>query len=284
MRFTNIEIDGVDIFYREAGKPGAPKLVLLHGFPSSSHQYRNLMPLLAERFHVIAPDYPGFGYSAMPDPAKFSYTFDRISAIVESFLDKVGFTRFGLYVQDYGGPVGFRIVTRRPERLEWLVVQNSNAYEVGFTAAWDGLKGFWKNRTPEAERSLEAFLQPETVKQIYLHGHPQPQLISPDNWNMDVHLLERPNALRVHLDLFYDYGSNVKLYPQWQEFLRKQQPKTLIFWGQNDIFFTREGGEAYLRDLPQAEMHRLDSGHFAVEDNLDVIAQGMIGFHQRKVH
>jgi pimeloyl-ACP methyl ester carboxylesterase len=285
MRFANIEIEGLDIFYREAGKPGAPKLVLLHGFPSSSHQYRNLMPALAERFHVIAPDYPGFGNSAMPDPARFGYTFDRISAVVETFLAKVGFTRFGLYVQDYGGPVGFRIVTRRPEWLEWLIIQNSNAYEVGFTSAWDGLRGaYWKSRTPEAERPLEAFMQPETIKQIYLHGHRQPELVSPDNWNMDVHLLERPHAPRVQLDLFYDYRTNVKLYPEWQEFLRKQQPKTLIFWGQNDLFFTREGGEAYLADLPQAEMHRLDSGHFAVEDNLDTIAQGMIAFHQRKVH
>ena len=285
MRYANIEIEGIDIFYREAGKPGAPKLLLLHGYPSSSHQYRNLMPALAERFHVIAPDYPGFGNSAMPDPARFSYTFDRISAIVESFLAKVGFTSFGLYVQDYGGPVGFRIVTRRPEWLEWLIVQNSNAYEVGFTSAWDGMRGaYWKNRTPEAERPLEALLQPETIKQIYLHGHRQPELVSPDNWNMDVHLLERPSAKRVHLDLFYDYRTNVKLYPQWQEFLRKRQPKTLIFWGQNDIFFTREGGEAYLQDLPQAEMHRLDSGHFAVEDSLDAIADGMMAFHRKKVH
>jgi pimeloyl-ACP methyl ester carboxylesterase len=285
MRFNNIEIEGLDIFYREAGKPGAPKLVLLHGYPSSSHQYRNLMPALAERFHVIAPDYPGFGNSAMPDPAKFSYTFDRISAVMEAFLAKVGFTSFGLYVQDYGGPVGFRIVTRRPQWLQWLIVQNSNAYEVGFTSAWDGLRGaYWKNRTPEAERPLEAFMQPATIKQIYLHGHRQPELVSPDNWNMDVHLLERPNAARMHLDLFYDYRTNVALYPQWQEFLRKRQPKTLIFWGQNDIFFTREGGEAYLQDLPQAEMHRLDSGHFAVEDNLTTIAEGMIAFHQKKVH
>ena len=285
MRFNNIEIEGLDIFYREAGKPGAPKLVLLHGYPSSSHQYRNLMPALAERFHVIAPDYPGFGNSAMPDPAKFSYTFDRISEVMEAFLAKVGFTSFGLYVQDYGGPVGFRIVTRRPQWLQWLIVQNSNAYEVGFTSAWDGLRGaYWKNRTPEAERPLEAFMQPETIKQIYLHGHRQPELVSPDNWNMDVHLLERPNAARMHLDLFYDYRTNVTLYPRWQELLRKLQPKTLIFWGQDDLFFTREGGEAYLEDLPQAEIHRLDSGHFATEDSGDVIARGMIGFHQKKVH
>jgi pimeloyl-ACP methyl ester carboxylesterase len=285
MRYANIEIEGLDIFYREAGKPGAPKLVLLHGFPSSSHQYRNLMPALAERFHVIAPDYPGFGNSAMPDPATFGYTFDRISSVIESFLAKVGFTRFGLYVQDYGGPVGFRIVTRRPEWLDWLIVQSSNAYEVGFTSAWDGLRGaYWTQRTPEVEQQLEAFFQPETIKQIYLHGHRRPELISPDNWKMDAHLLERPGARQVHLDLFYDYRTNVKLYPQWQELLRKQQPKTLIFWGQDDLFFTKEGGEAYLKDLPQAEIHRLDSGHFATEDSGDAIAEAMIAFHQKKVH
>jgi pimeloyl-ACP methyl ester carboxylesterase len=284
MRYASVEIEGLSIFYREAGKPGAPKLVLLHGFPASSHQYRNLMPALAERFHVIAPDYPGFGYSAMPDPAVFGYTFDRLSQVMESFLMKMGFTRFGLYAQDYGGPVGFRIVSRRPEALEWLIIQNSNAYEVGFTGAWDGLRAYWKSRSAETERPLEGLLQPETIKQIYLHGHRQPELISPDNWNMDAHLLERPLARRVQLDLFYDYRTNVSLYPQWQELLRKQQPKTIIFWGQNDLFFTPEGGVAYLRDLPQAELRRLDSGHFAVEDSADTIARDMMAFHGKKVH
>lgn len=281
MRFANIEVDGLNIFYREAGKPGAPKLVLLHGFPASSHQYRNLLPALAERFHVVAPDYPGFGNSAMPDPTTFSYTFDRTSEIIESFLAKVGFTRFGLYVQDYGGPVGFRIVGRRPEWLEWLIIQNTNAYEVGFTKVWDGLRGaYWKHRSPETEQPLEAFLQPETVKEIYLHGHPQPELISPDNWNMDLHYLERPKARQVQLDFFYDYRTNVELYPAWQAFLRQRQPRTIIFWGQNDIFFTREGGEAFLQDLPGAELHRLDSGHFAVEDSLPFIVEKMVAFHQ----
>jgi pimeloyl-ACP methyl ester carboxylesterase len=283
MRFANMEVEGLDIFYREAGKPGAPRLVLLHGFPSSSHQYRNLMPALAERFHVIAPDYPGFGNSAAPDPARFGYTFDRIAGIVEAFLARMGFTRFGLYVHDYGGPVGFRVLTRHPEWLEWLVIQNSNAYEVGFTPAWDGLRALWEDRTPERERPLEALLQSETIKQIYLHGHRQPELISPDNWNMDTHLLERPHARRMHLDLFHDYRLNVELYPRWQELLRARQPRTLIFWGQNDMFFNRAGGEAYLGDVPRAEIHRLDSGHFALEDSLDAIAGGMMAFHRAQV-
>jgi len=284
MLFKTIEIDGVNIFYREAGDPKLPKLVLLHGFPSSSHQYRNLIPALADRFYVIAPDYPGFGNSDIPSPKTFSYTFDTTAEVIEAFLEKVGFTRFGLYVQDYGGPVGFRIVGRHPEWLEWLIIQNTNAYEIGFTAAWDQLRSnYWKNRTPEAEKAISAFLLPDTVKTIYTHGHPRPQLISPDNWNMDVHFLERPGAKQVQLDLFYDYRTNVELYPKWQAFLKEQQPKTLIFWGQSDIFFTPEGGEAYLDVLPNAEMHRLDSGHFAVEDSLPEIAGKMIAFHEKQV-
>jgi pimeloyl-ACP methyl ester carboxylesterase len=278
----SIVVEGLNIFYREAGRSTSPKLVLLHGFPASSHQYRNLIPALAERFHVIAPDYPGFGNSDMPDPATFAYSFDRTSEIVEAFLEKVGFTRFGLYVQDYGGPVGFRIVVRRPQWLEWLIVQNTNAYEVGFAPVWDGLRGaYWETRSPETERPLEAFLQAETVKLVYTHGHTNPELISPDNWNMDLHFLDRPNARQVQLDFFYDYRNNVVLYPQWQKFLRERQPKTIIFWGQDDIFFTREGGEAYLKDLPNAEMHRLNSGHFAVEDCLPQIVEAMTQFHAR---
>jgi len=284
MRFNTVTVEGLEIFYREDGAPGAPKLVLLHGYPASSHQYRNLIPALAERFHVVAPDYPGFGNSAAHDPREFPYTFDRLSAITEAFLAKIGFTRFGLYVQDYGGPVGFRVVTRRPDWLEWLIVQNSNAYEVGFTAAWDGLRhAYWKERTPEVETQLEAFLAPATVKQIYLHGHPKPELISPDNWIMDTARLARPDQRRIQLDLFYDYRTNVGHYPAWQQFLKTRQPKTIIFWGQHDMFFTPEGGEAYLRDLPRAEMHRLDSGHFVTEDSGPYIAEKLIAFHAREV-
>jgi pimeloyl-ACP methyl ester carboxylesterase len=284
MKFNTVTVEGLDIFYREAGDPQAPKLVLLHGYPASSHQYRNLIPALAKRFHVVAPDYPGFGNSAAPDPREFAYTFDHLSSITEAFLEKVGFTRFGLYMQDYGGPVGMRIATRRPDWLKWLIVQNSNAYEVGFTAAWDGLRhAYWKERTPEIEKQLEAFLAPATIKQIYLHGHKKPELISPDSWTMDAALLARPNQRRIQLDLFYDYRTNVPLYPAWQGFLKTRQPKTLIFWGQHDMFFTPEGGEAYLGDLPRAEMHRLDSGHFVTEDSGAYVADKMIAFYEREV-
>ena len=276
------EVDGLKIFYREAGAPGAPKLVLLHGFPASSHQYRNLMPVLGNRFHLVSPDYPGFGNSDMPDPKMYEYSFDKTSVVVEAFLAKLGFTHFGLYVQDYGGPVGFRILERHPEWLEWLIIQNTNAYEEGFSAVWDGLRNaYWKRKSPETEKPLEAFLEAETVRTVYTHGHPDPELISPDNWNMDLHFLARPNAKRVQLDFFYDYRKNVELYPRWQAFLRRRQPSTIIFWGQDDIFFTAAGGEAFLRDLPHAEIHRLKSGHFAVEDSLTYIAEKMVAFHER---
>jgi pimeloyl-ACP methyl ester carboxylesterase len=275
MSHKTATVDGLSVFYREAGTPGSPKFVLLHGFPASSHQYRNLIPTLADRFHILAPDYPGFGNSDMPDPARFSYTFDKISEVVESFLKLKGFDRFGLFVQDYGGPVGFRIVSRHPDWLEWLIIQNTNAYEVGFTSAWDGFRGaLWKNRTSETEKPLAAFLEVDAIK-----GTTRSPILSAP----DFRFMERPNARREQLDLFYDCRTNVTLYSQWQAFLRERQPKTIIFWGQDDIFFTREGGEAYLKDLPEAEMHRLDSGHFAVEDCLDQIARNIGRFYQQKV-
>ena len=220
-----VQVDGLNVFYREAGDPATPKLLLLGGFHASSHQFRNLIPALADRFHVLSPDYPGFGNSDMPE--EFEYTFDRLSEIVEGLLEQTGFYPFGLYHQDYGGPIGNRIVGRHPDWLEWRV--------------------------------------------------------SPDNWNMDLHFLERPNARKVQVDLLYDYRTNVDLYPQWQAFLRERQPKTIILWGENDIFFTPEGGRAYLRDLPDAELHMLDSGHFAVEDTLEEIVAHIKRFHAEQI-
>jgi pimeloyl-ACP methyl ester carboxylesterase len=282
--YGTVQVDGINVAYRESGNPGSPKIVLLHGFPASSHQYRDLVPVLADKFHVIAPDYPGFGNSDMPDPASFSYTFDKLSDIVEKVLKLKGFDRYGLFVQDYGGPVGFRIVGRNPEALEWLMIQNTNAYEVGFTAAWGGLRNaLWVNRTPESEKGVAGLLEFDTIKAVYLHGSKRAESISPDNWNSDYFFMQRPNARKVQMDLFYDYRTNVTLYPKWQAFLRERQPKTIIFWGQGDIFFTPEGGEAYLKDLPKAEMHRLDAGHFAVEDNLAYISEQIHAFHRNVV-
>jgi len=282
--FGTIDVDGLKIAFREAGHPSNPKLVLLHGFPASSHQYRDLIRVLGDTFHVIAPDYPGFGNSDAPDPATYDYTFDKLALVIERFLAIKGFVRYGLFVQDYGGPVGFRILARNPEALEWLILQNTNAYEVGFTAAWDGFRGaLWKHRSPETESPLAGFLTHDAIKGIYLHGAKAPELISPDNWESDFGFMQRPHAVRMNLDLFYDYRTNVPLYPVWQEFLRMRQPKTIIFWGQDDVFFTREGGEAYLKDLPNAEMHRLVGGHFAVEDNLDTISDHMHRFYAATV-
>ncbi len=282
--FGTVTVDGLEIAYREAGSPSSPKIVLLHGFPSSSHQYRDLIRSLATNFHVIAPDYPGFGLSARPDPATYSYTFDKISEVIERFLRLKGFDRYGLFVQDYGGPVGFRIVGRNSDALEWLIVQNSNAYENGFTPAWDGFRNrLWKERSQANEDALAAFLEHDAIKSIYLHGAQHPEAISPDNWESDSAFMERPFAKRLNLDLFFDYRTNVALYPEWQAFLRDRQPKTVIFWGQDDVFFTPEGGEAFLKDLPDAEYHRLAAGHFAVEDHLTEISESIHRFYKEKV-
>jgi pimeloyl-ACP methyl ester carboxylesterase len=282
--FHTAQVEGLDVFYRQAGNPANPKLLLLGGFPSSSHQFRNLLPALADHFHLIAPDYPGFGNTDMPDPATWDYTFDHLAAIVDGLLTEIGFTGpMGIYMQDYGGPIGNRIIDAHPDWLQWQVIQNANTYEEGFTATWDGIRhALWVDRSEATEAPLVAFLQPDTVKAIYTTGHPDTSMISPDNWNMDTFFLTRPNAHRVQLDLFYDYRTNAALYPTWQESLRDRQPPTLILWGQGDIFFTPEGGEAYLRDLPDAELIRLDSGHFAVEDQLDTIAAAVVSFHARR--
>jgi pimeloyl-ACP methyl ester carboxylesterase len=284
-RYHTTEVQGLNVFHREAGDPMSPKLLLLGGFPSSSHQFRNLIPALADRFHVVSPDYPGFGNTDMPEPATWDYTFDHLAEVVEGWLLEIGFTGpMGIYMQDYGGPVGNRILARHPEWLEWQVIQNSNAYEEGFTAAWDGLRqAYWQERNPETEAPIAAFLQPDTVKAIYTTGHRDPSAISPDNWNMDLHFLARPGADRVQLDLLYDYRTNPPLYPEWQAFLRERQPPTLVIWGHGDLFFTPEGGEAYLRDLANAEIVRLDSGHFAVEDHLEEIVGAIEAFHDAKV-
>ena len=282
-KFKTVTVDGVELFYREAGDPGNPKVVLLGGFPSSSHQWRNLMPALAERgFHVVSPDYPGFGYTVYPDD--FTFTFDRISEIIEGWLVELEFTHFGLYHQDYGGPIGNRIVGRHPEWLEWQTVQNSNAYEEGFTATWDGIRfQLWKERTKETEDALRPFLETEGIKSIYLAGHANPELISPDNWLVDNGFLEMPGRREIQLDLLENYKTNPPLYASWQQVMRDRQPKTIIFWGQGDVFFTPEGGDAYLRDLPDAEIHRLDAGHFAAEDHVAKIADDMTRFYATRV-
>jgi pimeloyl-ACP methyl ester carboxylesterase len=270
--YRTITVDGLDIFYREAGPADAPCIVLLHGFPSSSHMFRDLIPLLSDRFHLVAPDYPGFGYSAAPAPGVFAYTFDHLADVVERLLEARGLARYGLYLQDYGGPVGLRLASRHPERVEALIVQNANAYTEGISPALDPLKPFWAHRTPETEQAARALLTRDTTIFQYTHGARDRALVSPDSWTVDQHFLDRPGNAAIQLDLLHDYPANLALYPTWHAYFRAHRPRTLLVWGQNDPFFTVAGARAYLHDLPEAELHLLDTGHFALEEDHEAIA------------
>jgi len=266
-------IDGHKIFYREAGPAAAPTIVLLHGFPSSSHMFRDLIPKLADKFHIVAPDFLGFGYSDQPNAADFRYTFDNLTALVEELLfHHLKLTRFSIYVQDYGAPVGFRIASRYPEAIEGIVVQNGNAYVEGVGAGFDPLKVFWANRNGETEKPVRSLLTAEITKFQYTHGAKDPSKISPDSYTFDQLFLDRPGNNAIQLDLFYNYQSNVALYDEWHAYFRAHQPRMLIVWGQNDPFFTVPGAKAYLKDLPKAELHLLDTGHFALEEESETIA------------
>jgi pimeloyl-ACP methyl ester carboxylesterase len=276
-------VDGVEIFYREAGPKDAPAIVLLHGFPTSSHMFRNLIPALADRYRVIAPDYPAFGHSATPDRRTFPYTFAKYADVVDGLLEQLAVRRYALYVQDYGAPVGYRLALKHPERVSALVVQNGNAYEEGLRGFWDPIKAYWAEGTKQRREALRAGLTPAATKSQYVDGVRDPSRISPDNWLIDQALLDRPGTDEIMLDLFYDYGTNVALYPRFQEFFRARRPPTLIVWGRNDAIFPAEGARPYLRDLPEAELHLLDSGHFALEDQGDEIARLMRDFLDRKV-
>ena len=276
-------IDGVDVFYREAGSADAPVVVLLHGFPTSSHMFRNLIPLLADRYRVIAPDYPGFGESDAPDHKTFAYTFGHFAEIVDELLGRLGATRYALYVMDYGAPVGYRLALKHPERVTALVVQNGNAYEEGLLAFWDPIKAYWADDSKANREALSVLVAPDTTRFQYVDGVADVSRIDPDNWRHDQALLDRPGNKDIQLDLFRDYGTNVPLYPAFQAFFRAHQPPTLIVWGRNDTIFPAEGAHPYLRDLPDAEMHLLDTGHFALEDKLDVIAPLMRDFLDRSL-
>ncbi len=266
VHYRTTEIDGLEIFYREAGSRENPTILLLHGFPTSSHMFRNLMPALADEYHLVAPDYPGFGYSSMPPLEEFDYTFDRLSEIVEAVVDELGLDHYSIYLQDYGAPVGFRLAAKYPERVETLIVQNGNAYEEGLREFWDPIKAYWAERTPEKAEPLRGFLTFDVTKWQYLHGVRDSTTVSPDNWHHVQPLLDRPGNDEIQLALFYSYGSNPPLYPEWQEYFRTYQPPTLIVWGQNDYIFPAEGAHPYKRDLTNLEFHLLDTGHFALEE------------------
>jgi pimeloyl-ACP methyl ester carboxylesterase len=272
-------VDALEVFYREAGLKNAQTIVLLHGFPSSSHMFRDLIPKLSERYHVIAPDYIGFGYSAAPGRGEFIYTFENLTANVEKLLfSEVGLTRFSIYVQDYGAPVGFRIASRHPAAIEAIIVQNGNAYAEGIGDGFEPMKPFWANRNAETEKPVRALLTAETTKIQYTHGANDPSAISPDSYTFDQLFLDRPGNDAIQLDLFHNYTSNVALYEEWHAYFRAHQPRTLIVWGRSDPFFTVDGARAFLRDLPKAELHLLDTGHFALEEQSDVIATHIESF------
>ncbi|KQV84065.1 alpha/beta hydrolase [Rhizobium sp. Root1220] len=283
IRYHTAKIDGVNVFYREAGPADGPIVVLLHGFPTSSHMFRNLIPLLADRYHVIAPDYPGFGESDAPDHTRFAYTFGNYADIVDALLNHLDAKRYAMYVMDYGAPVGYRLALKHPDRVTALIVQNGNAYEEGLKEFWDPIKAYWAENTPARREALAGLVSLETTKFQYLDGMSDAARIDPDNWVHDQALLDRPGNKDIQLDLFHDYGTNVPLYPKFQAFFRERKPPTLIVWGKNDKIFPADGAAPYLRDLPNAEMHMLDSGHFALEDKLDEMAPLIHDFLDRNL-
>ena len=280
-----VKVGDLDIFYREAGSNDAPAVLLLHGFPTSSQMFRNLIPALADKYRMIAPDYPGYGHSSMPSRDKFAYTFDNLAKVIDEFTQEVGLTKFALYVQDYGAPVGYRLASQHPDRITAIVVQNGNAYDEGLdNDFWKPLKAYWKEPNSKEKRdALRSFLTYDATKWQYTHGVKDPQLVSPDGAAQDQFLLDRKGNDEIQLDMFLSYGSNPPLYPTWQEYFRKHQPPMLIAWGMNDHIFPATGAESYKRDLKTLEYHLLDAGHFALETNGDEIAQLMRQFFGRHV-
>lgn len=270
VRHRIVNIDGVDVFCREAGPKDAPAVLLLHGFPTSSHMFRHLIPALADRWHVVAPDYPGFGFSGFPAREKFAYSFATYASLIAKLTDAIGLDRYAIYVQDYGAPVGFRLALQRPDAIAAMIAQNGNAYEEGLSeAGWSPIKAYWNEPTAENRNRMRMWLDADGMRTQYLGGVPQHQieLYSPDSWTIDWALLSRPGNIDLQLDLFYDYRTNVALYPEFHTFFRARRPPTLIPFGRHDPFFTVEGAKAYLRDIPDAELHLLDAGHFALESH-----------------
>jgi pimeloyl-ACP methyl ester carboxylesterase len=269
--YRTTTVDGLRIFYREAGRPDAPAVLLLHGFPTSSHMFRDLIPLLAQRFRVVAPDLPGFGFSDAPDRAAFNYTFDRLAGVIGRFTEAVGLARFALYVFDYGAPVGFRLALAHPERITAIVSQNGNAYEEGLSEGWNPIQAYWREPTETRRAALRDFLAPEATRWQYTHGVADEAQVAPESYTLDSALLSRPGNAEIQLDLFLDYASNVALYPRFQAYLRTHRPPLLAVWGKNDPFFLPAGAEAFRRDVAGAEVRFLDTGHFALETHAEEI-------------
>jgi pimeloyl-ACP methyl ester carboxylesterase len=284
VRYRRRAVDGVGIFYREAGDPSKPTVVLLHGFPSSSHMFRDLIPKLAGRYHVIAPDYPGFGYSDQPMTTHFEYTFDSIADLMDKFLHAVGVARYSIYIQDYGAPVGMRLFVNHPERIQAIITQNGNAYTEGLGGFWaDTMEPYWKDRNPITEKKVRGLLTLESTKYQYSVGVKDPEALSPDSYTFDQMTLDRLGNAEIQLALVYDYQNNVARYPQWHETLRKIKPPVLAVWGKNDPFFIPAGAEAFKHDVPDAEIHFFDTGHFALEEHAEPIAEHIVRFLSARI-
>jgi pimeloyl-ACP methyl ester carboxylesterase len=281
--FHSIDVQGNNILYREAGPKNAPNLLLLHGFPTSSHMFRNLIPRLSDRYHVIAPDLPGFGFSEAPDRKRFRYTFENLAKIIGSFVEAIGLEQYAIYVFDYGAPVGFRLALAHPDRITAIISQNGNAYEEGLSQGWNPIQRYWKEASPENRTALRDFLTPEATKSQYLYGVEDASLVAPESYTLDSALLARPGNDEIQLDLFLDYASNVALYPEFQDYFRTSKPPLLAVWGKNDPFFLPPGAEAFRRDNPNAEVHLYDTGHFALETHAAEIAETVKAFLNRTI-
>jgi pimeloyl-ACP methyl ester carboxylesterase len=283
VRYRTGSVDDIKIFYREAGDAKAPAVLLLHGFPSSSHMFRDLIPLLSDRYHIVAPDLPGFGFSESPDRAQFHYTFDHLTRVIDRFTETLGLRRYALYVFDYGAPVGFRLALKHPERITAIISQNGNAYEEGLSEGWNPIQKYWKEPTETNRAALRDYLKPETTRFQYVHGVSDESLVAPESYTLDSALLARPGKDEMQLDLFLDYASNVALYPNFQEYFRTMRPPVLAVWGKNDPFFLAAGAEAFKRDNREAEVHFYDTGHFALETHVYEIAAAIRDFLGRHV-
>jgi pimeloyl-ACP methyl ester carboxylesterase len=280
IRYRKANVDGLSVFYREAGRADAPALLLLHGFPTAGHMFRELIPALSDRFRIVAPDLPGFGQSDMPSRDSFAYTFARLAEVIERFTEVIGLVRFAIYVFDYGAPTGFRMAVRHPQRITAIISQNGNAYEEGLSDGWNPIRAYWENASEANRAALRAFLSPETTIWQYTHGVADASLVSPDGYSLDNFYLGRPGADEVQLDLFGDYKNNVAMYPEFQAYFRKYRPPFLAAWGKNDPFFLPAGAEAFRRDLPDAQVRFFDTGHFALETHCDEIATVIRDFLQ----
>jgi pimeloyl-ACP methyl ester carboxylesterase len=281
--YRQTRVNDRNIFYREAGSKAAPAILLLHGFPTSSHMFRNLIPILAERYHVLAPDLPGFGFSEAPARNQFSYTFERLAQTIEDFTQAIGLEKYAIYVFDYGAPVGFRLALAHPERITAIISQNGNAYEEGLSEGWNPIQKYWKEPNEQNRAALRNFLTPEATKAQYLHGVQDESLVAPEAYTLDSALLARPGNDEIQLDLFLDYASNVALYPKFQEYFRTRRPPLLAVWGKNDPFFLPPGAEAFKRDNPNAEVRFFDTGHFALETHHQEIGSAIHEFLDRKL-